>query len=77
MRSFSAALVFSLPTLHHNKMFPLYLRSSQRNYYRLALVLRKGINIVLLVVLKSSFLFFFRRVSHTSFSSSRVGKNCF
>ena len=25
MRSFSAELVFSLPTLHHNKMFPLYL----------------------------------------------------
>lgn len=33
MRSFSAALVFSLPTLHHNQIFlPYYLRSSQRKY---------------------------------------------
>jgi len=32
LRSFSAALVFSLPTLHHNQIFLPYLRSSQRKY---------------------------------------------
>lgn len=45
MRSFSAALVFSLPTLHHNKMFPLYgvIKGSTAGSSRKKLTKKSGI----------------------------------